>query len=255
MDNFSVAEYFKQVVLLLLPHKCYDEFFINYNFLDVPCLKATISKGLGLAIVGGSLMVKVPQIMKILQNKSAVGISFLSVLLDLYAVTAGVAYSYAKNFPFSAWGDSLFLLVQTVTIAALVLHYNRSSNVAAAFIGLFSIAMYTLISGMTPLDILWSMLSVSVPIMFAGKMVQAYVNYKNGSTGQLSAITCVMLLFGSIARIFTSIQETGDPVIILTYSLATIGNGILVSQFLYYSKKSPAAKTKKSKKSNNKKNR
>lgn len=82
-------------------------------------------------------------------------------------------------------------------------------------------------------------------------MVQAYTNYSNGSTGQLSVMTCVMLLFGSTARIFTSIQETGDPIIIVTYALATLGNLILVSQFIYYGYKSPqtSVNVKKGKKS------
>lgn len=81
-------------------------------------------------------------------------------------------------------------------------------------------------------------------------MVQAYTNYSNGSTGQLSAVTCTMLLLGSTARIFTSIQETGDPIIIIIYALATLGNAILVSQFVYYgySKPKAAARSKKAKK-------
>lgn len=83
-------------------------------------------------------------------------------------------------------------------------------------------------------------------------MVQAYANYKNGSTGQLSAMTCFMLLFGSTARIFTSIQETGDNVIIITYSLATIGNAILVSQFIYYYMTDDKKKKKVTKKSDKK---
>lgn len=83
-------------------------------------------------------------------------------------------------------------------------------------------------------------------------MVQAYTNYSNGGTGQLSLVTCVMLLFGSTARIFTSIQETGDAVIIVTYALATLGNAILVGQFFYYRKSTgkpqSTAKSKKAKK-------
>jgi len=249
MDKDNLATYFKNLVLVLLPPKCYDEFFVNLNFLHVPCLKAAVSKGLGLAIVAGSLMVKFPQIIKIVQNKSAAGLSFLSVILDLYAVTTGVAYSYAKGFTFSAWGDALFLLIQTMLIAAMVLHYNYSSNLAAAFVAVFSVVLYALVSGLTPIDVLWSLQAVSVPIMFAGKMVQAWTNYSNGSTGQLSAMTCVMLLFGSTARIFTSVQETGDPVIITTYALATLGNAILVGQFVYYgSGGKPGAKGKKAKK-------
>lgn len=255
MANTTLVDYFRSAMLILLPEKCYDEFFVNFNFLDVPCVKAAVSRALGLVIVAGSFMVKLPQIIKILKNQSAAGISFLGVLLELYAVTTGVAYSYNKGFTFSAWGEALFLLLQTAVVAMLVLHYNRSPNVAAIFVGVFSVILYILVGGLTPIDVLWSLQAISVPLIFTAKMVQAYTNYKNGSTGQLSAITCVMLLFGSSARIFTSIQETGDMVIIVTYALATVGNAILVSQFVYYHNKSKStSKPKKSKKNANKKN-
>lgn len=46
------------------------------------------------------LSVKVPQIVKIVKNQSAEGISISSQILELYAVTAYVAYSYVKRFPF-----------------------------------------------------------------------------------------------------------------------------------------------------------
>lgn len=78
------------------------------------------------------------------------------------------------------------------------------------------------------------------------QMVQAVSNYKNGSTGQLSAVMVLMLFLGSMARIFTSIQETGDPIIILTYSVATFANGVLMVQLLYYWD-TPTTKTKKGK--------
>lgn len=64
--------------------------------------------------------------------------------------------------------------------------------------------------------------------------MQAYTNYSNGSTGQLSAVTCFMLFFGSLARIFTSIQETGDATMIIMYMCSTLANGIIILQLLYY---------------------
>lgn len=88
--------------------------------------------------------------------------------------------------------------------------------------------------GPTSVDVLWSLQALNIPILVVGKMSQAYTNYSNGSTGQLSAVTCFMLFFGSLARIFTSIQETGDSLIILTYCLSTLTNGIIVAQLLYY---------------------
>lgn len=64
----------------------------------------------------------------------------------------------------------MFLLIQTVLIAVLVLHYNYSSNAAAGFIAVFAAIFYALVGGVTPVDVLWSLQAVSVPIMFAGKV-------------------------------------------------------------------------------------
>lgn len=65
-------------------------------------------------------------------------------------------------------------------------------------------------------------------------MIQATKNYQNGHTGQLSAITVNLLFLGAVARIFTSIQETGDPIIIFTFMVASLTNGILAGQVMYY---------------------
>lgn len=65
-------------------------------------------------------------------------------------------------------------------------------------------------------------------------MTQAYVNFKNKSTGQLSLITSVLLLMGSLIRVFTSIQDTGDKLLIWSFSLASIANFLIVVQFYCY---------------------
>jgi len=61
-------------------------------------------------------------------------------------------------------------------------------------------------------------------------MMQAVDNYRNGHTGQLSAITIFLVFIGSMARIFTSIQETGDPIVILNYVVSTVANGVIAAQ-------------------------
>jgi mannose-P-dolichol utilization defect protein 1 len=160
--------------------------------------------------------VKVPQIIKILNAKSADGISVISVLLDLMAITFHISYSFVKGFPFSAWGDGTFLAIQTAIIASLVyLHGHKSVARAVTFLIVYSIITYVLMSGITPLEYLWTAQGFNIPILLMGKLSQALTNYKNGSTGQLSAPTCFMLLAGSTARIFTSIQETGDTMMVI----------------------------------------
>ncbi|XP_077603003.1 mannose-P-dolichol utilization defect 1 protein [Crocuta crocuta] len=112
------------LVPLLLPEKCYDQIFVQWDLLHVPCLKILLSKGLGLGIVAGSLLVKLPQVFKILRAQSAEGLSLQSVMLELVALTGTMVYSITNNFPFSSWGEALFLMLQTVTICFLTLHYS-----------------------------------------------------------------------------------------------------------------------------------
>ncbi|XP_013200634.1 mannose-P-dolichol utilization defect 1 protein homolog [Amyelois transitella] len=242
------AEFLKGLLLSLLSPECYEEYFTKYNFLDVPCFKTTLSKGLGIGIIAGSILVKVPQILKILNSKSAEGINFYGVCLELFGITANFAYSYVMGFPFSAWGEGTFLAIQTAIIAALVLHYGGSSGLATVFLGVYTGAVSSLISGYTPTDVLWSMQAATVPIILIAKTIQVVTNYKNGSTGQLSAITCLLLFGGSIARIFTSIQETGDFIIILTYCVSTAANGALVLQLFWYWNVDKTSKNKSKKK-------
>ncbi|XP_011908060.1 PREDICTED: mannose-P-dolichol utilization defect 1 protein isoform X2 [Cercocebus atys] len=119
------------LVPILLPEKCYDQLFVQWDLLHVPCLKILLSKGLGLGIVAGSLLVKLPQVFKILGAKSAEGLSLQSVMLELVALTGTMVYSITNNFPFSSWGEALFLMLQTITICFLVMHY-RGQTVKAS---------------------------------------------------------------------------------------------------------------------------
>ena len=76
-------------------------------------------------------------------------------------------------------------------------------------------------------------------------MIQIITNFRNGHTGQLSAVTSFLLSLGAIARIFTSIQETGDNVIIMTYVCSSVVNTIIALQVLIYWNSSPLTIKKK----------
>lgn len=172
--------------------------------------------------------------MKILNNKSAEGLSIISVFLDLMAITFHMSYSFVSGFPFSAWGDGTFLAAQTAAIAALVLFYGHKSPIRATFFIILYCALVFILMRMTPLEYLWTAQGFNVPILLMGKLSQAFTNFKNGSTGQLSAATCFMLFAGSLARIFTSVQETGDSMMVTIYIVSTAANAVIVAQLLYY---------------------
>lgn len=71
--------------------------------------------------------------------------------------------------------------------------------------------------------------------------IQIVSNYRNGSTGQLSAATVLMLWAGSMARIFTSQQETGDSLLVFTYIVAATLNAVTAAQLFYYWNITPVA--------------
>ncbi|KAL1493985.1 hypothetical protein ABEB36_009662 [Hypothenemus hampei] len=230
----SAFEAFRRVALLLFTPKCFDNYFLDFNFTDVVCFKTTLSTGLGLGLILGSILVKVPQILKIVRSRSAEGISIFGVSLELTAIIIYMSYNFVKRFPFNSWGDTFFVGVQTLIIGALVLFYSGKIFQALLYIAFVLVVCFILMGGLTPVDILWTLTSINIIIIVAAKLVQATTNYKNGHTGQLSAVTLILLLAGSCARIFTSIQETGDPITILTYVASTSVNALLVFQLIYY---------------------
>ncbi|XP_070537849.1 mannose-P-dolichol utilization defect 1 protein homolog isoform X2 [Ptychodera flava] len=188
-----------------------------------------------MAIILGSVIVKLPQILKILGAKSGEGISIISVIFELVAISATWSYSVANGYPFTAWGESFFLAVQTCLIGAMCLHFGGSSGKAGAFTVGYSGIMYLLLSGIVPFQFIAFLQSMNILMIIISRMTQVYSNYSAGNTGQLSSITFLMLFLGSIARIFTSIQETGDLFMVATYAISTTCNGIILGQIWYYS--------------------
>lgn len=227
-----------------MPESCYDEFFLDFNFLDVPCLKIVLSKGLGIGIILGSVLVKVPQIVKLMAAQSAEGLSFKAVLLELLAITGTMAYSIANKFPFSAWGEALFLMLQTVTIGFLIQHYSGKTGRGVLSVLVYFGLLILLLSPVTPMSLVVTLQASNVPIIVVGRLIQAATNFQNGHTGQLSAISVFLLFAGSLARIFTSLQETGDSLMALTYVISSVCNGIITLQVVYYWNTSPGAKKK-----------
>ncbi|TSL34606.1 Mannose-P-dolichol utilization defect 1 protein [Bagarius yarrelli] len=219
----SFMEPFKDILVnYLMPEKCYDEFFLNFNFLHV----------------------KMPQILKLLAAKSAEGLSFQSVMLELLAITGTMTYSIAKRFPFSAWGEALFLMLQTVTIGFLIQHYKGSTSKGLAFLVIYFGLVAVLTSPLTPMSVVTIMQASNMPAIVFGRLIQAGTNYRNGHTGQLSAISVFLLFAGSLARIFTTLQETGDSLMILSYIISSCCNFLIAAQILYYWNVRPAVKKK-----------
>lgn len=218
---------------LLYPNKCCHDILVDMK-LEQACVSTIITKTLGYGIIFGSTLVKLPQILKLLAAQSGAGVSLLAVVLELLALTFSSSYSLANAFPLSAWGESLFLMLMTALIAFLIVYYDVRRSYAYVFVLAYGTLAYVLMSGVLGRDTLWTLQVLNLPLIISGKLVQVAVNFRNGHTGHLSAITLCLIFGGSTTRIFTSIKETGDQVIILSFVLASVVNFILVAQLFYY---------------------
>lgn len=72
------------------------------------------------------VLVKLPQIIKILKSGSARGLNIHAGLLEVICCTATGSYSFYKQFPFSTYGDAVFLAIQSVIISFLTLSWEVS---------------------------------------------------------------------------------------------------------------------------------
>jgi uncharacterized protein with PQ loop repeat len=130
----------------ILGAQCYNSLIHNINLADTDCLKLAISKALGIGIIGASSIVKIPQLLKLLNSQSAEGISFLSYLLETSSYLISLMYNIRNQFPFSTYGEVALIVIQNVAISVLVLQYSGKSAAAAAFVAGLAGAGYALYS-------------------------------------------------------------------------------------------------------------
>ncbi|KAI9815990.1 MAG: hypothetical protein M1827_001982 [Pycnora praestabilis] len=219
----------------LLGPSCYKTLVLDIDPTSVPCLKLAVSKGLGIGIIGASSIVKIPQIVKLTQSQSAEGISFLSYLLETSSYLISLAYNVRQGFPFSTFGETALIAVQNVVIACLVLRFSGRDGMAAVFVVGLATALWALFqNGVVDMTMLsWLQAGAGV-LGVASKAPQIWTVWREGGTGQLSAFAVFNYLVGSLTRIFTTLQEVDDRLILYGFVAGFALNAILAAQMVYY---------------------
>lgn len=173
----------------LLGPQCYKHLILDIDPINYPeCVKLGISKGLGIGIIGASAVVKVPQLLKLLNSKSAAGVSFLSYLLETSSFLIAFAYNARQGNPFSTYGESALIALQNVVISCLVLHYGGKSAGAAVFVAGLAAAVFAMFQPGVIDEKQMGMLQAGAGLLGIGsKLPQILTIWKEGGTGQLSA--------------------------------------------------------------------
>ncbi|OAR02380.1 hypothetical protein LLEC1_02599 [Akanthomyces lecanii] len=219
----------------IIGDECYKAILLDIDLENTACLKLAVSKGLGIGIIGASSIVKVPQILKLVGSQSADGVSFLSYVLETSAYLITLAYNYRNGFPFSTYGETALILAQNVVISVLILNYSNRAALAAVLVAVLAAAGGALFTdGLLDLKLL-SYLQAGAGILgVASKLPQILAIAQQGGTGQLSAFTVFNYLAGSLSRIFTTLQEVDDKLILYGFISGFVLNAVLAVQMIYY---------------------
>jgi mannose-P-dolichol utilization defect protein 1 len=97
-SNATKAKAAPLIKYFVLREDCYDKFVNKQDFSDKECIKFTLSKTIGFAIIVGSAIVKLPQIIKIVVNGSVKGISSISYYIEVSASVFNSSNSFIDNY-------------------------------------------------------------------------------------------------------------------------------------------------------------
>ncbi|KAL2870268.1 putative monosaccharide-P-dolichol utilization protein [Aspergillus lucknowensis] len=233
----SVPQPIHDAIISLVGPSCHNTLVVNLDLAQDPeCTSLAISKALGIGIVGASGIVKVPQILKLIRSRSSAGVSFVSYALETASLLITLSYGVRNQFPFSTYGESAFIAAQDVMVGVLVLTYAGRSAAAAAFVAVVAASVYALLVDTTIVDAqtMAYLQAGAGALGIASKVPQILTIWQEGGTGQLSAFAVFNYLAGSLSRIFTTLQEVDDKLILYGFVAGFLLNLVLAAQMLYY---------------------
>lgn len=172
--------------------------------------------------------------------KSARGLSLPAYVLETLSYAITLAYSYRNEFPFSTYGENLFLTVQNILIILLIIYFPSSRLTRTSSVGprLALASILTATSGAAlyyiPQSTLAALQVATIPLSLFSKIPQIRQNYRARSTGQLSAFAVGSQVAGCLARLFTTSAEVGDPILFIGFALALLLNIVLGVQMYSY---------------------
>jgi mannose-P-dolichol utilization defect protein 1 len=156
------------------------------------------------------------------------------------------AYSYHNGFPFSTYGENIFLGIQNIAITLLIVYFPSSTlrrsasspgnlpKVAGAAIA-FAASIGALVS--LPKETVAFLQMTTLPLGLFSKLPQIAQNHRAQSTGQLSTFAVVAQILGCLARLFTTATEVKDTLVLASFFLALILNVVLgLQMWVYYGK-------------------
>ena len=212
---------------------------------DSTCTQLLLRKGLSLGIIAGSALVKLPQLFKILLNQSVAGLSLIGQVLELLASTVAFVYNFRAGNPFMVYGETVFVSAQNALLVLMIGFYGNKMMQLILFTAFYSVVLSSLlIPNYVDMDQMALLQAATIPITALARLPQIFQVWSSGSAGQLSSVSLFLVMAGSLARLYTTVAQVQDPILLVGYSSTALLNTVLFVQVFLASKRSPDRKKK-----------
>jgi len=213
-------------------------------WMTTSCWSRLLVKGLGIGIILGSCLNKMPIMLNIWNTKSTAGLSRTAVYGESIVYSNCALYGLLESFPISSYGENIAMTIQSVLIVILIWKFTDHPPVQMrerVLAVLFAILYVGAVVAWLPSQWHYLLMASIWPIQVVSRGSQIIQTHRLQHTGAQSVITTSMNLFGSMVRILTTIKEVGwDLAVLMGYFLSISLNLIMFVQYWLYQRNTTA---------------
>ncbi|XP_050171251.1 solute carrier family 66 member 3 isoform X1 [Myiozetetes cayanensis] len=178
-------------------------------------------------------VMKLPQLVAVLQAGSARGLSVGSLLLELAGFIVFLRYQIYYGYPMQTYLEYPIIIAQDVILLLCILHFYGKTKRALFFAVVFWGGWYMLTLRKWIIDLAMNLCTF---ISAASKLVQLWCLWQTRDSGEVSALTWSLSAYTCATRIFTTVVTTNDLAVLIRFITMLILNIWVTATILHYRK-------------------
>ncbi|XP_037933966.1 solute carrier family 66 member 3 [Teleopsis dalmanni] len=207
------------------------------NYFDKGII-LVIADLLSLITVSSCLVIKVPQINTIRENKSSKGISVNGLCLELFSYTVMMSYNYSSGYEFLSYMEYVLLLIQEYVLIYYTFKYQNLLGQKTKIMTVVYIIIATLIYfKIFPVIILTFLVPFCTPIGATSKILQLIAILKSKDASSVSRTTWALSAFTNATRIYTVYVQSHDWMLLSNFIISTFISLSVFTAACVYKKK------------------
>lgn len=255
--------------LAVIRDDCFSPYFVTLDWLSLgswtdgrsklrECIPDSISKGVGVGITAGAVLVNALQVHKVWHAGTGRGLNLASQYQGMWSNLLMTVWWVWEGSPITAYGECIIQALGPAALITLLWRFSppptlHAAGVVAATLAILSLAFVSRadleawLGAHAPLPPLsQATLSLTVSLLanlsfWASRLGQIATTHAAGSDKAQSIATLGANALGSLARVFTGMKEIKAPPALKPYfvyilAFNTLLNWTMVGQWVFYNR-------------------